>query len=82
LDGATCSWSLFAAAFRVGISLTLLGRDRDLPFVMLAEARGWSLLRTAVITFVCELGPPGRWSHVIAGSVIAAAGLPVIDLGL
>ncbi|MDH3975681.1 MAG: sulfite exporter TauE/SafE family protein [Deltaproteobacteria bacterium] len=52
---------------------TLLGPDHYLPFVVMAKARRWSIVKTAMITFLCGAG------HV-AGSVIL--GLIGISLGL
>ena len=64
---------LTATAALVALIHTLIGPDHYLPFVVLAKARNWSLLRTSLITFLCGLG------HV-AGSVIL--GIIGISFGL
>jgi hypothetical protein len=63
------SLSLFAAAFGVGVVHTLLGPDHYLPFIMLARARGWSRLRTAVVTAVCGIG------HVASSVILGGLGI-------
>lgn len=63
---------LSATAASVGLIHTLIGPDHYLPFIVLARAKKWSVLRTAWITFLCGLG------HV-AGSVVL--GLIGIVLG-
>ncbi|MCU0234490.1 MAG: sulfite exporter TauE/SafE family protein [Thermoanaerobaculales bacterium] len=72
-EAAPLSWSLLAAAGGVGVVHTLLGPDHYLPFIMLARARRWSRLRTAVVTAVCGLG------HVVSSVALGGIG---IALGL
>ena len=69
MDITSFSWSLMAAAFGVGVIHTLLGPDHYLPFIMLARARGWSRLKTAVITSVCGVG------HVLSSIVLGGLGI-------
>ena len=69
MDATTFSWSLLAAAFGVGVAHTLLGPDHYLPFIMLAKARGWSRLRTVVITSICGLG------HIASSVVLGGLGI-------
>ena len=64
---------LAITAASIGLIHTLIGPDHYLPFIVLAKARNWSVLRTTVIVFFCGLG------HV-ASSVIL--GLVGISLGL
>ncbi len=64
---------LIATAASVALIHTLIGPDHYLPFIVLAKARKWSVLRTSLITFLCGVG------HV-AGSVIL--GLIGISFGL
>jgi len=64
---------ILASAASIGFIHTLLGPDHYLPFIMMAKARKWSMMRTAVITSLCGLG------HV-AGSI--ALGFIGIGLGL
>jgi len=75
MDLPSSSWSLLAAAFGVGVVHTLLGPDHYLPFIMLARARGWSRLKTVVITSACGLGHIG--SSVLLGGLGIAFGVAV-----
>ncbi len=54
---------LLLASSSIGFFHTLLGPDHYLPFIMIGNARKWSLKKTMLITFLCGLG------HVM-GSVI------------
>ena len=47
---------LTVTAASVGLIHTLIGPDHYLPFIVLAKARNWSVLRTSWITFLCGLG--------------------------
>ena len=71
-------WLLTATAASIGFLHTLLGPDHYLPFIMMARARRWSLIKTEWITFLCGLGHVG--SSVIIGSLGVAAGLSVRKL--
>jgi hypothetical protein len=73
MDFETFSWSLMAAAFGVGVVHTLLGPDHYLPFIMLARARGWSRMRTVLVTAACGFG------HI--ASSVALGGFGIV-LGL
>jgi len=64
---------LIVTAASIGFLHTLLGPDHYLPFIVMARARQWSLLKTGWITFLCGLG------HV-AGSVFL--GIIGIALGI
>ena len=64
---------LTVTAATIGLIHTLIGPDHYLPFIVLAKARNWSIVRTTWITLLCGLG------HVV-GSV--ALGLIGISLGL
>lgn len=75
MDIPSSSWSLLAAAFGVGVVHTLLGPDHYLPFIMLARARGWSRLKTVLITTACGIGHVG--SSVVLGGLGIAFGLAV-----
>jgi nickel/cobalt exporter len=70
MDVHSFSWSLMAAAFGVGVVHTLLGPDHYLPFIMLARARGWSRMRTVLVTVACGIG------HV--ASSVALGGIGII----
>jgi sulfite exporter TauE/SafE len=60
---------LGATAASIGFVHTLLGPDHYLPFVVMQKARGWSLTRTLVITFLCGLG------HVLGSVVLGLIGV-------
>jgi len=75
MEAHTISWSLLAAACGVGVIHTLLGPDHYLPFIMLARARGWSRLKTVVVTGACGVGHIA--SSVVLGGLGIAFGLAV-----
>ncbi|MFI5166550.1 MAG: sulfite exporter TauE/SafE family protein [Thermoanaerobaculales bacterium] len=72
------SLDLLIAAAAIALTHTVLGPDHTLPFVMLAQARGWSQRRTLVVTFLCGLGHVG--SSVVLGVVGLALGFGVAHL--
>ena len=53
----------------MGVVHTLLGPDHYLPFIMLARARGWSRLRTVLVTSACGLG------HVASSVILGGLGI-------
>lgn len=65
--------ALVVTAASLGFIHTIIGPDHYLPFVMMSWARGWSWVKTTVVTVLCGLG------H-IASSV--ALGLTGVWLGL
>ena len=66
---------LILTAASIGFLHTLLGPDHYLPFVMIAQARKWSRVRTAWITFLCGVGHVA--GSVVLGAVGIAAGMAV-----
>lgn len=70
--------ALIIAAISIGFFHTLFGPDHYLPFIMIAWARKWSALKTAVITFLCGIGHIG--SSVVLGLAGVALGLAVNKL--
>jgi sulfite exporter TauE/SafE len=62
---------LSLTAVSVGFLHTLLGPDHYLPFIVLSQARGWSVRKTMVITFLCGLG------HVMSSVVLGLIGIGV-----
>lgn len=60
---------LIATALSIGFMHTLLGPDHYVPFVMMSKARGWSMKKTALITFLCGLG------HVLSSIVLGFIGI-------
>ncbi len=71
---------LTGTAATVGLIHTLIGPDHYLPFIVLAKARKWSVLRTGWITLLCGLGHIA--SSVVLGLVGIALGLSVAKLAL
>jgi len=69
---------LALTAASIGFFHTLLGPDHYVPFIAMAKARGWSYLKTGVITFVCGLGHVG--SSVLLGFVGVYIGAKVTSL--
>jgi nickel/cobalt transporter (NicO) family protein len=70
--------ALIIAAVSIGFFHTLFGPDHYLPFIMMAWARKWSVLKTSVITFFCGIGHIG--SSVVLGLAGVALGLAVNKL--
>jgi len=50
---------LSVTAVSLGFLHTLLGPDHYLPFIVLSEARKWTVKKTMLITFFCGLGHVG-----------------------
>ncbi len=71
---------LTITAASVGLIHTLIGPDHYLPFIVLAKARNWSVLRTGWITFLCGLGHVS--SSVVLGLVGISFGLALANLEL
>lgn len=69
---------LTLTAFSVAFIHTLLGPDHYLPFVVMAKARKWSMLKTIWITFVCGIGHVA--SSLLLGVIGIALGLAVTPL--
>lgn len=72
--------TLLITAASIGFFHTLLGPDHYLPFIMMSWARKWSVLKTALITFVCGLGH--ITSSVVLGFIGVSLGLAVKGLEL
>ena len=60
---------LLTTAASIGFFHTLMGPDHYLPFVMLASARKWTMLKTSWITFICGVG------HVLSSVFLGLIGL-------
>ncbi len=71
---------LTITAASIGFFHTLFGPDHYLPFIVMAQARKWSLPKTTWITFLCGLGHVG--SSVLLGMVGIALGIAVGRLEL
>jgi nickel/cobalt exporter len=62
---------LSITAVSIGFFHTLLGPDHYLPFIVLSQAKKWSLRKTMLITFLCGMG------HVLSSVVLGLAGIAV-----
>jgi nickel/cobalt transporter (NicO) family protein len=69
---------LSITAISIGFIHTILGPDHYLPFIVLSQARKWSVRKTMVITFFCGVGHV--LSSVVLGLVGIAIGLSVTKL--
>jgi nickel/cobalt transporter (NicO) family protein len=58
-------------AISIGFIHTLLGPDHYLPFIVLSQAKNWTLKKTMWITFLCGLG------HVLSSVVLGLIGIAV-----
>jgi nickel/cobalt exporter len=67
---------LSITAILIGFVHTLLGPDHYLPFIVLSQAKKWSMRKTMIITFFCGVG------HVMSSVVLGLIGIAVgISLG-
>ena len=62
---------LSVTAISIGFIHTLLGPDHYLPFIVLSQAKKWSLKKTMIITFLCGLG------HVLSSVVLGLIGIAI-----
>jgi sulfite exporter TauE/SafE len=62
---------LSITAISIGFIHTLLGPDHYLPFIVLSEAKKWSLKKTMMITFFCGIG------HVLSSVILGLIGIAV-----
>jgi len=69
---------LIVTAASIGFFHTLIGPDHYVPFIVIAKARKWSLMKTMWITFLCGIGHIG--SSVILGMAGIALGVAVTKL--
>lgn len=70
--------ALVILAASIGFFHTLFGPDHYLPFVMMSWSRGWSGLKTTLITILCGLGHIG--SSVVLGLIGVSIGIAVNKL--
>lgn len=70
--------ALIILSASIGFFHTLFGPDHYLPFVMMSWSRGWSGLKTTLITFLCGLGHIG--SSVVLGLIGVSVGIAVNKL--
>lgn len=69
---------LLITAASIGFFHTLFGTDHYLPFIVMAKARKWSVVKTTWVTFLCGLGHVG--SSILLGSIGVAFGIGVNKL--
>jgi len=62
---------LSVTAVSLGFVHTILGPDHYLPFILLSQAKKWTLRKTMIITFLCGLG------HVLSSVVLGLVGIAV-----
>lgn len=62
---------LSVTAISIGFLHTILGPDHYLPFIVLSQAKKWSLKKTMLITFLCGIG------HVLSSVVLGFVGIAV-----
>jgi len=62
---------LSVTAVSIGFIHTLLGPDHYLPFIVLSEAKKWSLKKTMTVTFFCGIG------HVLSSVILGLVGIAV-----
>src|SRR5690606_38641273 len=60
---------LLSTAATLGIVHTAIGVDHVVPFIVLSQARKWTLARTLAMTTLCGMG------HVLSSVLIASVGL-------
>ncbi len=69
---------LTMTAASIGFFHTLLGPDHYLPFILMARARKWSLIKTTWVTMLCGIGH--ILSSVALGTIGIACGIAVTKL--
>jgi sulfite exporter TauE/SafE len=69
---------LTVTAATIAFIHTILGPDHYVPFIALARARRWSVIKTIWITLICGIGHVG--SSIILGAIGIGAGIGVSKL--
>ena len=69
---------LATTAVTIGFIHTLIGPDHYLPFIVISEAKKWSLRKTLFVTFLCGIGHV--FSSIILGFIGIAAGISLSRL--
>ncbi len=67
MEGSTLL--LAGTAVTIGFIHTIVGPDHYIPFIVMGEARQWTIRRTMLITFLCGLG------HVLSSVVVGFIGI-------
>jgi ABC-type nickel/cobalt efflux system permease component RcnA len=76
MEGSTLL--LAGTAVTIGFVHTLVGPDHYLPFIVMGEARKWTIRKTMLITFLCGMGHV--MSSIILGFIGIAAGISLSRL--
>jgi len=76
MEGSTLL--LAGTAVTIGFIHTIVGPDHYIPFIVMGEARRWTIRRTMIITFLCGLGHV--LSSVIVGFIGIGAGISLSKL--
>ena len=76
MEGSTLL--LAGTAVTIGFIHTIVGPDHYIPFIVMGEARRWTIRRTMLITFLCGLGHV--LSSVIVGFIGIGAGISLSKL--
>jgi sulfite exporter TauE/SafE len=71
-------WLLAGTAATIGFVHTVIGPDHYLPFIFMAKARKWSILKTFWITVACGFGHVG--SSIVLGFIGIAFGIALGNL--
>ena len=66
-------WLLAGTAASIGFIHTVIGPDHYLPFIFMAKARKWSIIKTSWITVACGIGHVG--SSILLGFLGIAFGV-------
>ncbi len=66
-------WLLAGTAASIGFIHTVIGPDHYLPFIFMAKARKWSIVKTSWITVACGIGHVG--SSILLGFLGIAFGV-------
>jgi len=62
---------LSVTAISIGFIHTLLGPDHYLPFIVLSQAKKWTIKKTMFITFLCGMG------HVLSSVLLGLVGIAI-----
>ena len=62
---------LSVTAISIGFVHTILGPDHYLPFIVLSQAKKWTLRKTMFVTFLCGIG------HVLSSVVLGLLGIAI-----
>jgi len=62
---------LIVTAASIGFFHTLFGPDHYLPFIVMAKARNWSMVKTSWITFLCGVG------HILSSVLLGLLGISI-----